>query len=152
MLRATPCISMVLQVALAALPERDGSGIGGLEGGALCPPVGDGVDTVEPQLARLSRPFARLGQRERVDWADAHVPQPPVGYVTEYPLFRSALSNPQVEGAAIGVHPWLLGAVHLERRQPVQRSSHRPLPSPCHKSCPYSQCRHCQTGADASRL
>src|SRR5262245_23346044 len=61
--------------------------------------------------------------------ANAHVPQSPVCNVAEYPLPASAGRDAQVEGAAIGIHAGLLGARHPERRQSVERSSHRPLPA-----------------------
>jgi hypothetical protein len=64
-----------------------------------------------------------------VSRTNAHVPQPAVGDVSEYPLPTAALCHSQIELAAIGVHAGLLRPRDLECRESIECPCHCPRPA-----------------------
>src|SRR5262249_41662157 len=117
--------------------------------GRLChssgPPrvlVGDRVDPIKPQLARLSRPLSRLGEVKGVAGAEAHVPQAAGGDITENPLFRSALGNAQIQTAASAIHGAAFRFSNFESAEAIECPCYLPTAITSPKVCPYSQGQH----------
>src|SRR5262245_25719424 len=113
--RMCPFRFIVFDEAGCALPERHRSGAFSRSRPLLCALVGDWINIIEPQLARVCGALSGLSKRERMARADAHIAQAAVGDIAENPLLRSAVGNAQIQTAAVSIHPGLLFLLNLER-------------------------------------
>src|SRR5262245_6911988 len=91
------------------------------------PPL-DWVNAVVPLQSETGRSIACLGEPDGVQRSNPHPARPTVQHEPENPVLGAALRHAQVEASAVGIHAGPLRLIHLERRQPPNRSRHlRPV-------------------------
>src|SRR5262249_24334558 len=101
MLRIAPSSFVARNVRIGALLERHCLGVCCSQRSYACAFAFDGIDSTEPQLARLSRLLPRCCKAQGVAGTDSHVAQAPIAGVAEDPLVGAALGNAQIKPPAV---------------------------------------------------